>query len=56
MYCEKTELSADMATATATCRLGHYFKPKGAKEQQQRKTEEFTLHKRGDIWIIVQRR
>jgi hypothetical protein len=56
MYCEKTEFSGDMAIATATCRLGHYFKPKGAKEQQQRRTEEFTLHKRGDIWIIIQRR
>jgi ketosteroid isomerase-like protein len=58
MYCEKEkiELSADMAAATAPCRLGHYFKPKGAKEEQQRTRPVFTLQKRGETWIIVQQR
>jgi hypothetical protein len=56
MVVERIDVSADATSAKATCRLSHYFKPKGAKEEQQKTRPEFTLHKRGENWVIVQQR
>jgi hypothetical protein len=56
MVVERIDVSADGMSAKAICRLSHYFKPKGAKEEQQKTRPEFTLHRRGENWVIVQQR
>jgi hypothetical protein len=51
---ERIVVSADASSATAVCRLNHYFQPKGAARQQNERRQEFTFQKRGDTWFITQ--
>jgi hypothetical protein len=53
MIIEKVELAPSAGTATAICRLSHFFQPKVGKSQQEVRKQEFTLQKQGDAWVIV---
>lgn len=50
---EKIEVSSDFTSAIAVSRLSHYFKPRGAREEQQAGRVKFTFQKKGDVWIIA---
>jgi hypothetical protein len=50
---QSVKLSADAQTATAVCRLSHFFQPKVGNTQQYNRPQEFSFEKRGNSWIIV---
>lgn len=55
MVCRDLKLSTDLTTATVQCLMIHNFKAKGPfPPRNERRTEEFTLQKQGDRWLITQ--
>ena len=50
---ERVTLAPDLNSATAVCRLSHFFQPRVGRNQQYVRTQEFAFEKRGNSWIIV---
>jgi hypothetical protein len=50
---QKITLAPDLNSATATCRLSHFFQPKVGRTMNVDRTQQFTFEKRGGSWIIV---
>ena len=50
---QKITLAPDLNSATAVCRVSHFFQPKIGKTQQYVRTQEFTFEKHGDSWVIA---
>jgi hypothetical protein len=50
---QRVTLASDLNSATAICRLSHFFQPRVGRNQQYVRTQEFTFEKRGNSWSIV---